>query len=117
MTPMMTMQQIIELPEEYEETRRLAEKIAKERISPGASERDLNRTFPWDTIRILAEAGLLGLIVSKDHGGFGGGRACFAYICAGNRQSRYALLVTGYRNNRKAGQVVQAGSILHISAP
>ncbi len=80
MTPTMTMQHLIELPEEYEETRRLAEKIAKERIAPGASERDLNRTFPWDNIRILAEAGLLGLVVSRDHGGFGGGRVCFASV-------------------------------------
>jgi len=79
MTPMMTTQQI-DLPEEYEETRRLAKKIAKERIAPSASERDLNRTFPWDIIRILAEAGLLGLVVSRDHGGFGGGRACFASV-------------------------------------
>jgi butyryl-CoA dehydrogenase len=69
-----------DLPEEYEETRKLAEKIAKDRIEPGASERDLNRSFPWDTIRILAEAGLLGLVVSKDHGGFEGGRACFASV-------------------------------------
>jgi len=77
--PMMTTQQI-DLTEEYEETRRLAEKIAKERIAPSASERDLNRTFPWDIIRILAEASLLGLVVSRDHGGFGGGRACFASV-------------------------------------
>jgi hypothetical protein len=40
MTPMMTTQQI-DLTEEYEETRRLAEKIAKEHIAPSASERDL----------------------------------------------------------------------------
>ncbi len=72
--------QKIDFPEACEETRKLAEKITKERIAPGASERDLNRSFPWDTIRILAEAGLLGLVVSKDHGGFGGGRACFASV-------------------------------------
>jgi len=31
-----------------EEVRILAEQIAQERIAPNASERDLNRTFPWD---------------------------------------------------------------------
>ena len=69
-----------DFPEEYEETRKLAEKIAKERIELGASERDLNRSFPWDIIHNLAEVGLFGLVVSKDHGGFGGGRVCFASV-------------------------------------
>jgi alkylation response protein AidB-like acyl-CoA dehydrogenase len=62
------------------EVRRLAEQIANERIAPDASERDLNHTFPWDAIRILAEAGLLGVAVSEDYGGFGGGRVNFASV-------------------------------------
>ncbi|MBL7178603.1 MAG: acyl-CoA dehydrogenase family protein [Desulfobacterales bacterium] len=62
------------------EVRRLAEQIANERIAPDASERDLNHTFPWDAIRILAEAGILGVAVSEDYGGFGGGRVSFASV-------------------------------------
>lgn len=60
--------------ENDKEVRRLAEQIAQERIAPNSSYRDLKRTFPWDAIRILAETGLLGVAVSKDHGGFGVGR-------------------------------------------
>ena len=60
--------------------RELAKKVARERIAPKASERDLNRTFPWDCIRLLGETGFLGLIISEDHGGFGVGRNFFAAI-------------------------------------
>ena len=67
-----------DLTGEYEEIRKLAEQIAKDRIAPGASERDLNHTFPSDCIRILGETGFLGLIVSEDLGGFGVGRKFFA---------------------------------------
>jgi len=63
-----------------EEVRILAEQIAQERIAPNASERDLNRTFPWDCIRILGEADFPGLIISEDHGGFGAGRGFFASV-------------------------------------
>jgi butyryl-CoA dehydrogenase len=59
---------------------KLAEQIVRERIATAASDRDLNRTFPWDGIRALGEAGLLGLVMSEDHGGFGGGRASFASV-------------------------------------
>jgi butyryl-CoA dehydrogenase len=59
---------------------KLTEQIVRERIATAASDRDLNRTFPWDGIRALGEAGLLGLVMSEDHGGFGGGRASFASV-------------------------------------
>ncbi len=62
------------------ETKKLAEQIAKDRIAPDASERDLNHTFPWDCIRILGETGFSGLIVTEDYGGFGVGRNLFASV-------------------------------------
>jgi alkylation response protein AidB-like acyl-CoA dehydrogenase len=62
------------------EVKRLAEQIAKERIAPDASERDLNHTFPWDAIRILAETGILGVAVSEDYGGFGGRRVVLTSV-------------------------------------
>lgn len=64
------------------ELRKLSEQIAKERIAPNALERDQNHSFPWDGIRALGEAGLLGVVISEDHGGFGGGRVSFASVVA-----------------------------------
>ncbi|NIS68028.1 MAG: acyl-CoA dehydrogenase [Proteobacteria bacterium] len=65
---------------EGREIAKLAEQIVRKRIATAASDRDLNRSFPWDGIRALGEAGLLGVVVSEDHGGFGGGRVCFASV-------------------------------------
>ena len=63
-----------------EEIRTLAERIASEKLAPRASEIDHNRTFPWENIRTLGEAGFLGLITSRDEGGLGFGRGWFASV-------------------------------------
>jgi len=44
-----------------EEIRRLAEKVAREKLAPRASEIDQNRSFPWENICELRKAGLFGL--------------------------------------------------------
>ncbi len=59
---------------------KVTEQIVRERIATAASDRDLNRTFPWDGIRIFGEAGLFGVGISESHGGFGGGRVSFASV-------------------------------------
>ena len=61
-----------------EEIKKLAEKIAADKLAPRASEIDQNRTFPWENIRILGEADFLRLIISEEEGGLGFGRVCFA---------------------------------------
>jgi butyryl-CoA dehydrogenase len=63
---------------EGEEILNLARQIVGKRIAPNALDRDKNRTFPLDGIRALGEAGILGLVMSEDRGGFGAGRARFA---------------------------------------
>jgi butyryl-CoA dehydrogenase len=63
-----------------EEIRKLAEKIATEKLAPRASEIDQNRIFPWENINILGEAGFLGLITSEDESGLGLGRGSFASV-------------------------------------
>ncbi len=74
------MEQKTEISRDHKEIRRLAKKIAKDRIAPNALERDQNSTFPWDCFRILGETDFLGLIISEDHGGFGVERKFFASI-------------------------------------
>ena len=61
-----------------EEIKKLAEKIAADKLAPRASEIDQNRTFPWENIRILGEADFLRLIISEEESGLGFGRLCFA---------------------------------------
>jgi alkylation response protein AidB-like acyl-CoA dehydrogenase len=63
-----------------EEIRKLAERIATDKLAPRASEIDQNRIFPWENIRILGEAGFLGLIISEDESGLGLGRVSFASV-------------------------------------
>ncbi|NIN00658.1 MAG: isovaleryl-CoA dehydrogenase, partial [candidate division Zixibacteria bacterium] len=46
-----------------DEIRELTEQIAIERLMRRASEIDQKRSFPWDGIRALGEAGLLGVVV------------------------------------------------------
>ena len=52
-------------------------------LAAAAAQADLTATFPASHVRLLADAGLMGLVVPTDHGGLGGGlrdlaAACFA---------------------------------------
>ena len=44
-----------------EEITKLAERIAREKLAPRASEIDQNRNFPWENICELRKAGFLGV--------------------------------------------------------
>ena len=48
-----------------------ARKIAKDKLMPGASERDKNAAFPKDAMASLGEAGLFGIGCPTEHGGLG----------------------------------------------
>jgi len=48
-----------------EDIRRLAEKVAKEKLAPRASEIDQSRSFPWENICDLRKVGLFGLVKSE----------------------------------------------------
>ncbi|MHA1959803.1 MAG: acyl-CoA dehydrogenase family protein [Candidatus Thorarchaeota archaeon] len=63
-----------------QELRDLAKQITKERIAPNAMKRDYSHKFPRDAIRSLGESGLLGVGISEDSGGVGGGRNSFASV-------------------------------------
>jgi alkylation response protein AidB-like acyl-CoA dehydrogenase len=61
-----------------EEIRKLAERVAADKLAPRASETDKNSSFPWDSICALREAGFHRLITAEEEGGMGCGRAAFA---------------------------------------
>lgn len=51
----------------------LARKIAKEKILPVRAELDETGEFPWDIMKVLAEAGLFGIYIPEEYGGLGFG--------------------------------------------
>jgi len=51
----------------------LARKIAVEKVLPIRAELDEKEEFPWEIIRVCAEAGLFGVSIEEEYGGFGGG--------------------------------------------
>ena len=65
-----------------DETIALLRRIVTEKIAPRAAEIDTTRTFPWDNLRALGEAGFFGLILSEDAGGLGVSRSHFAHVVA-----------------------------------
>ena len=53
--------------------RDLARKIAVEKVTPVRAELDEKGEFPWEIMRLFGEAGLFGVSVPEEYGGFGGG--------------------------------------------
>jgi butyryl-CoA dehydrogenase len=53
--------------------RDLSRKIAVEKVTPVRAELDEKGEFPWEIMRLCGEAGLFGVSVPEEYGGFGGG--------------------------------------------
>ncbi len=51
----------------------LARKVAQEKVLPVRAELDEKEEFPWDLMKVCAEAGLFGVSIGEEYGGFGGG--------------------------------------------
>jgi len=58
---------------EQEELRKLARRIAEEKVRPRAAECDRNGEFPWDLIKVFSQAGFYGSYIEEKYGGIGGG--------------------------------------------
>jgi alkylation response protein AidB-like acyl-CoA dehydrogenase len=61
------------LTPEQEMIRDLARKVAIERVLPVRAELDEKEEFPWEVMKACAEAGLFGVSIEEEYGGFGGG--------------------------------------------
>ncbi|HSD50586.1 MAG TPA: acyl-CoA dehydrogenase family protein [Candidatus Methylomirabilis sp.] len=93
----------------------LARRLAREKIGPRAAEIDAQEEFPHDLIRLLAEHGLFGLVVSEALGGSDAGilafllaveeiaRACAATatIFAGQYLGMYPVLLAGTEEQKR----------------
>ncbi len=61
------------LTEEQRMMQAMAARIAREKIRPVRAELDATEQFPWEIMKILAEAGLFGIYIPEEYGGTGGG--------------------------------------------
>jgi butyryl-CoA dehydrogenase len=61
------------LTEEQRMMQGLAARIAREKIRPVRAELDATEQFPWEIMKILAQAGLFGIYIPEEYGGTGGG--------------------------------------------
>lgn len=57
------------LTEEQKMVQELARKIAEEKIRPVAAKYDQSEEYPWEIIKIIADAGLFGLFIPEEYGG------------------------------------------------
>ncbi len=61
------------LTEEQQMIQELAAQIAREKIRPVRAQLDEDEEFPWEIMKILAQADLFGLYIPEQYGGMGGG--------------------------------------------
>ncbi len=61
------------LTEEQEELKKIARRIALEKVKPVREKYDREAIFPWDIVKVFAEAGFFELYIPEDYGGAGGG--------------------------------------------
>ncbi|MCK9604417.1 MAG: acyl-CoA dehydrogenase family protein [Candidatus Omnitrophica bacterium] len=57
------------LSDEQKMIKELAHKIAEEKIRPVAAKYDQSEEYPWDVIKVIADAGLFGLFIPEEYGG------------------------------------------------
>jgi butyryl-CoA dehydrogenase len=67
----------------------LARKVAIEKMLPVRAELDEKEEFPWDIVKISAEAGLMGVSMPEEYEGFGGG--ILEYCLVAEELSRVCL--------------------------
>jgi len=101
--------------ERQRELKHLARRIAQEHILPKRSYYDETEEFPWDLVRIFAEAGLFKCYIPEEYGGSGGGitemaiateelsRVCggIALSFAGTGLGAYPILLFGNEEQKR----------------
>jgi alkylation response protein AidB-like acyl-CoA dehydrogenase len=71
---------VIELNEEQRMTLNTVRDIAREEIKPRAAEIDEKQEFPWDTLRLFTENGILAPLLPEKYGGIGAEYLLFSMI-------------------------------------
>ena len=68
----------LNLTDSQEQVRELAARFARERILPGARQRDRQEQFPFELLREMAALGLMGINVPAEYGGAAAGAVAYA---------------------------------------
>src|SRR3954452_8927245 len=68
---------LIDLTPMQKKLRGLAREIAERFVRDRAAETDRSEAYPWDNVRELTKAGLMGYTIPKELGGAGGGSVSF----------------------------------------
>ena len=86
------MSDLFYLTDEQRMIRDLARKIARERVAPHAARYDETETYPEDSMRAIAEAGLYAVWVPEQYGGTDMGALALALVC---EEIAYACAASG----------------------
>jgi alkylation response protein AidB-like acyl-CoA dehydrogenase len=71
---------IFELNEQHLAVKEAAREFAQKELKPGVIERDAHMKYPTEQVRMMAQLGLLGMMVSPEYGG--GGMDTLSYVLA-----------------------------------
>jgi butyryl-CoA dehydrogenase len=61
------------LTEEQIELKQIARRLALEKVKPVRAKYDQGHEFPWDMVKVFADAGLFEIYIPEEYGGAGGG--------------------------------------------
>jgi len=91
------------LSDDERQTRELARTLARERVAPLAAQVDETELYPAESLRALAQAGLMGLYIPEAYGGAGLGALAFclateeiAWACASTAVIYLVQYAAGY---------------------
>ena len=65
------------LTEEEQMLQDMVRRLAKEKVAPGAEERDRSGSYPWDMLKLLKENGLMGVDFPERYNGMSAGMISF----------------------------------------
>ncbi len=103
------------LTEDQTSLRDLVRQIAEEQVKPVRAKYDLEGKFPWDVVKVFAEAGLFSVVVPEEYGGMGMGvfelaimteelsRVCggIALSVAASALGTFPILISGNDEQKK----------------
>jgi len=101
--------------EEQEMIRDLCKQVAEEKIKPVREHYDETQEFPWDMVKVFAQADLFGLWIPEEYGGMGGGvfemsigveelsKACggISLALAGTALGSFPIIVAGTEEQKQ----------------